>query len=160
MIDGRFHPEARADFMTAAARYATGRPDLGQAFYRRIGELVTEIEAAPTLRRIDRPPQARRHFRRPSPYTNDPTHSDFNHRLHGHESARRQQSRTTGGFIEYSSLKSGVETPVPKVRLLRAAGIIRSSASSNPLTASWSRGCTFSGRRVTGSPGSRTEVCF
>lgn len=68
MISARFHPEARADFKTAAARYATERPDLGQAFYLHIDELVSEIEAGPTLLRIYRPPQARRHFRRPFPY--------------------------------------------------------------------------------------------
>ena len=46
MISARFHPEARADFKTAAARYATERPDLGQAFYRHTDELVAEIERA------------------------------------------------------------------------------------------------------------------
>jgi hypothetical protein len=64
----RFHPEARADFKAAALRYATERPDLGQEFYRPIDELIAEIEAAPVLFRVYRPPQARRHFWRPFPY--------------------------------------------------------------------------------------------
>jgi hypothetical protein len=62
----RFHPEARLDFKNAAAHYAAVRPDLGQGFYRHIESLIAEIEADPTLFRVYRPPQARRHFRRRS----------------------------------------------------------------------------------------------
>lgn len=64
----RFHPEARLDFKDAAERYAAIRPELGQGFYRHIDQLVAEIEEAPTVFRVYRPPHARRHFRRPFPY--------------------------------------------------------------------------------------------
>lgn len=64
----RFHPEARADFKNAAAHYGAERPELGLGFYRHIDGLVAEIEANPTLFRVYRSPQVRRHFRRPFPY--------------------------------------------------------------------------------------------
>ncbi len=64
----RFHPEAGSEFKAAAARYTAVRPALGQGFYDHIGELIAEIEANPTLFRVYRPPQVRRHFRRPFPY--------------------------------------------------------------------------------------------
>jgi hypothetical protein len=64
----RFHPEAALEFKNAAARYAAARSDLGQGFYRHVEELILEIESDPTLFRIYRPPEARRHFRRPFPY--------------------------------------------------------------------------------------------
>lgn len=56
-------------------------------------------------------------------HTDRPKQSDVNLRLHRYEPDRRQQSRGASGFIGYSSVKSVVNTPVPKVRLSRAVGI-------------------------------------
>jgi plasmid stabilization system protein ParE len=63
-----FHPEADDDFIRGLRHYAANQPELGQRFYRHIGELLAEIEDHPALFRIYRPPHARRHFRRPFPY--------------------------------------------------------------------------------------------
>lgn len=63
-----FHPEAEDDFIHGSRHYAGIQPELGQRFYRHIGELVAEIEDDPTLFRAYRPPHVRRHFRRPFPY--------------------------------------------------------------------------------------------
>ena len=63
-----FHPEAEHDFTRALRHYAAVRAELGERFFRHIDGLVTDIAADPTLFRVFRPPQVRRHFRRPFPY--------------------------------------------------------------------------------------------
>jgi plasmid stabilization system protein ParE len=63
-----FHPEAEADLARALEHYAKIQPALGQRFYRHIDELLVEVADDPVLFRIWRPPQTRRHFRRPFPY--------------------------------------------------------------------------------------------
>jgi plasmid stabilization system protein ParE len=63
-----FHPEADGDLIRALGHYAGIQPALGQRFYRHVDELLAEITGGPELFRIYRPPQARRHFRRPFPY--------------------------------------------------------------------------------------------
>ena len=63
-----FHPEADGDFIRGLQHYAGKQPELGRRFYRHVNTLVAEIEAAPALFRIYRPPHARRHFRHPFPY--------------------------------------------------------------------------------------------
>jgi len=63
-----FHPEAYEDFTRALQHYGTGEPELAQRFFSHVNTLVAEIERQPELFRIYRPPQARRHFRRPFPY--------------------------------------------------------------------------------------------
>jgi hypothetical protein len=39
----RFHAEARLDFLNAATRYASVRPELGRGFCRHIDELIAEM---------------------------------------------------------------------------------------------------------------------
>jgi plasmid stabilization system protein ParE len=67
-MDASFHPEADDDFTRALRHYAAIQPALGERFFRHIEGLVADITANPTLFRIFRPPQVRRHFQRPFPY--------------------------------------------------------------------------------------------
>jgi len=62
-----FHPEADEDFSRALPHYGAEEPAVARRFYSHINTLVAEIARQPTLFRIYRPPQARRHFRRPFP---------------------------------------------------------------------------------------------
>ena len=63
-----FHPEADEDFTRALQHYGLSEREVARRFYAHVNALVAEIVHQPTLFRIYRPPQARRHFRRPFPY--------------------------------------------------------------------------------------------
>ncbi len=62
------HPEAKNDLTSAAARYAGASVLVGERFYRHVEALLSEIATRPMLVRVFRPPEVRRHFKRPFPY--------------------------------------------------------------------------------------------
>lgn len=62
-----FHPEARLELTAAGRTYAQMSPALAQRFYVEMDEVITEVCARPTLRRMFNPP-ARRHFGAVFPY--------------------------------------------------------------------------------------------
>ena len=62
-----FHPEARLE-LTEAGRYYAGKSQpLAQRFYLEMDEVITEVCARPSSRRMFDPP-ARRHFGPVFPY--------------------------------------------------------------------------------------------
>ncbi len=62
-----FHPEARLELTAAGRYYAKRGSGAAQHFYEEIDEVIAEVRARPTLRRMFDPP-ARRHSGPVFPY--------------------------------------------------------------------------------------------